>query len=173
LICSGSQGHVFEISPAGQVVWNYQISAPIPTSIFHAHYVERTLWTDAREISAAAGGSVVFRYIGGTPLAFGTEILAGSASGTTPGFPVGGVTVPLNYDFWTDFTLALANSPLLTHSVGVVGIYGDGTSTLNVPPGALPPSFAGAHFDFAVLLVGYGTTQPLAASNAVRLTVAP
>src|SRR5262245_55898810 len=107
LICSGFQsGWVFELDAASQIVSSFTLG----TNAFHAHYVDRRLWADKSSISASAGGSVTFDIIAGTALAGAGYVLLASGSGTTPGIPIDGYVVPLNYDWMTAYTLLNANT---------------------------------------------------------------
>ena len=163
LICSALQARVLEVTPGGQIVWSSATGDN--TAIFHAHYVERTLWSQPATVSVAAGGLVHFVPILGTPHAGHAYGLLASASGTTPGFGFGNVTIPLNYDFITAFMIENANSFPLIESVGVLDLQGRGAATLIVPPGAAVP--ATLHFACIVIdpagpaLVGSTTPVPL------------
>lgn len=80
-------------------------------------------------------------------------LLTGSASGTTPGIPVDGLTVPLNVD---SYLLALAsspNSPPLEDGLGVLDADGRGEAAFTIPSATLNPSLAGStlHHAFVVL----------------------
>lgn len=166
LVCSGAQGRIFEITSAGQVVWNYILGS----NLFHAHYVERRLWSGQETVSGAAGGTVRFDFIAGTPEAGRVYLLLASASGTSPGISSGGFVLPLNPDAVFDFTVAFANTPILTQTLGALSSLGRATSFLNLPalsvPGPVPLHFAGAVLDPLTLAV-------TATTNAVPLTILP
>jgi Arylsulfotransferase (ASST) len=167
LICSGFQnGWTFEVNPASQIVATYTLGI----NAFHANYVERRLWADKTSISGAAGGSVTFDVIAGTALAGAGYILLASASGTTPGIPVDGYVVPLNYDGVTDYTLMNANTSLLVNTAGVLNSLGRATATLQLPPGLIG---APVKADFAAAFVDLATIHVVGTTNAVSLTVVP
>jgi hypothetical protein len=170
LICAGAQAWVFEVTPAAQVVWSFVLPGA-NTLIFHAHYVERTLWADKSSLSGAAGGTVTFDVIAGSPHAGRTYVLLGSASGTTPGIPVGGgLVLPLNFDPVLQFTFDNANTPVLSNTLGVLDALGRATATLNLPAGAVAGP-GQAHF--AAAIIDAATATVVATTNAVPLSVAP
>ena len=74
-----------------------------------------------------------------------------TASGTTPGFKVGNLQVPINIDLLTRIGLQHANTPLFSNFVGILDKDGLGTATLNAPP--LPGSL-GVNLDFVFLQDG-------------------
>jgi hypothetical protein len=168
LICSGGQSWVFEVTPAGQTVFSYMLGGP---NIFHAHYVERTLWADKASLSGAAGGTVTFDVIAGSPHAGRTYVLLASASGTAPGVPFGGgVVLPLVVDDVFQFSVDNVNTPVLSNTFGTLSALGRATATLNLPPGAVAGPTQ-AHF--AAAIVDLGTSTVVAATNPVPLTVDP
>jgi hypothetical protein len=167
LICSALQGAVFEVAPAGSLVW-YSILDP-GTWIFQAHYIDRNLWADRTSVSASTGGSVRFDAIFGTPLAGMHYYLLASMSGTTPGIPVDGITFPLNFDSLLEFTYTKANSSALSQTSVTLDSLGRAQSTVNLPAGLTGPAqvhFAGAVYDSTLGVF-------VAATNPVPLTVTP
>jgi hypothetical protein len=167
LVCSGFQnGYTFELDPASQIVATYTLGM----NAFHAHYVDRRLWADKASVSASAGGSVTFDIIAGTAFVGMGYVLLASGSGTTPGIPIDGVTIPLVWDGILDFTIQNANTPILVNTAGVLNALGRATATLQLPPGIIvgpaQAHFAAAFVDLTALHV-VGTT------NAVPLAVVP
>jgi hypothetical protein len=169
LICSGSQALWLEVTPAGDVVF----SADLGNNTFHARYTERTLWADRETLSAAAGGTVAFELIAGTPEGGQSYWLLGSISGTTPGFTKNGIPVPLNWDAYTDLTLDLANTPVLTDTFGSLDGLGKASASLNVGAGVLPPTAFGIVLSHAYVAFDPGTSKLSWASNAVDVLIDP
>lgn len=101
-------------------------------------------------------------------------VIAATASGTSPGFPLApGITVPLNFDAVTQLSLQLANSPVLPGAAGVLDAAGHGAGALVLGPGMLPPSLAWHTIHFAAAgadPLGSGWTF---ATNAAGLLVLP
>ncbi len=160
LITSSLQSRAFEVTPAGQVVWQKTTGV-----VFNVTHVKRSLWESATELSAANGGTVGFDLIPGTREAGRPYFLAGSMSGTSPGFQVGAVTVPLNPDAYLVNTLGTA---LLPGSVGIVGANGRATASFALPAG-IANELAGTLLHHAFLVFDPSTVALTHASNASPL----
>lgn len=119
-------------------------------------------------VSAADGASVPFTIDLGASSAMSSYLLVGSASGTSPGLPWSGLTVPLNWDdvMWT--TLTYPGPPLLPGSFGVLDAVGRATASLEATPGLLDP-LIGLHLDWALIALG---TAPVV-TNAVGFDILP
>ena len=87
-----------------------------------------------RKISGATGGTHKLYVNAGVARAGQLYALAGSASGTNPGTPIGMFIVPLNIDAYTDLTLANANVGPFVNTVGVLNADGRGLAQIVVPP---------------------------------------
>lgn len=122
-------------------------------------------------ISVATGGAQAWLLDAGSANRGRLYWVMGSLSGTFPGVTlasgVGSVTMPLNPDYWTQATLALANTPALTNSRGVLDSAGQAQATLNVPA-ITNPSAIGVALDHAYLVFDARSNYYLA-SNAVTL----
>ncbi len=116
------------------------------------------------------GSAVGFRLDAGAALAGGVYLLVGSASGTSPGTPLGAVTLPLNVlgDPWFETTVVLANSPSLQMTLGVLDPSGHAQSTLVVPPNS-PLAWSGIRLHHAFVVFDFATGSFAFASNAVPL----
>jgi hypothetical protein len=121
-------------------------------------------------LSAAAGGTAGLSLDAGGEFAGRSYFILGSLSGADPGtpFPGTGVTLPLNWDFFSNLVYATANTPSFADFHGVLD--GDGrANALFDTMGPLPPGAAGAHIHFAYLLY-----DPIDfASNPVELEITP
>jgi hypothetical protein len=109
------------------------------------------------EVSAAAGGSVPFTLNLGASQAGQGYVLLGSAAGTQPGTPFGGVTVPLNHDRLFNWTLVDGQPPLFVGFQGVLDAGGRAEASFVPPPGLLLP-LAGLHTDWAAVVSGTPAT---------------
>ena len=123
----------------GTFVWLNQVVANLVT-------------TDVGKISLSAGGAQQLNLnVGG---AFGGDLylMLGSLSGTSPGIPFSGFTVPLNPDPYFFHTVNHPNLGPLTTSFGTLNPEGSGMAQLSLPPGT-DASLAGAtvHHAFGVL----------------------
>ncbi len=125
------------------------------------------LSVDVDQLPLVPGATQTFTLNAGTGLAGGAYLLVGSASGTSPGFVVGSVVLPLNVDFY--FLVTLASPSFLQGSAGVLDGDGQASASLTLP-GGLSPTLVGItlHHAYGVLNPG-----PAFASNAVPLTLAP
>lgn len=169
LVCSGRQGWLFEVTPAGQRVWEYFENVGAH-SLFHAHHTQRSLWADREAISAAAGGAVQFDLQAGTPRAGDAYVLLGSASGNTPGFALSGVNVPLNADGYLFGVIGSLGSGIFASWAGTTDASGGATATYALP--ALP-FLAGIRLDHAMLTIDPVSLTLSLASNAVPLSFLP
>ncbi len=167
LICSGAQARVFEVTPAGATVWQYQTTG----QIFHAHFVDRALWASGTSITLAQGGSINFDLILGAPHAGESHLIAASATGTTPGIGLGAFTLPLNPDPLTSFCLDNANSAMLVNTLGVLNAQGRAQASLALP--ALPGLPGALTTHWAALIWNPSTMAIRAASVAVPVTIIP
>lgn len=134
-----------------------------------------SLTVDIDQISIAAGGVQTFSLDAGSTHADKLYYLLGSISGTSPGFPVGGLQLPLNFDSYFLLTLTRPNVPPLTNSRGLLssvdsGQGGTAQATFELPPGAAT-GFEGLTLDHAFLVLD--SPGVIFASNAVTLDLVP
>ncbi len=115
---------------------------------------------------SSVGGTQGFTLDAGPAFAGLPYLLAGSVSGAVPGFPVGGLIVPLNPDFYFSLTIDFPNTAPLANSLGLLDASGRSSATLTLPPG-LPPLVA--EHAFAVV----NAAQVVFVSNPERLTITP
>jgi hypothetical protein len=110
------------------------------------------LTVSPHEISAAAGGTAEFTLMAGLENASRNYLLLGSASGTSPGFPLPGglVTVPLNWDAFTHMVLNQLNTQLFSGFMESLDGSGHGAAHMNLTP--LPHGAVGLTLYFAYIL---------------------
>ena len=132
------------------------------------------LTVDTVTHSLSAGGSVNFSLQAGAHHAGELYLLVGSVTGTTPGFMVDGILVPLNVDAYTVLTLKRANQGPFKNTFGVLDGAGSapGPVAIGPLPAGLDPSLAGLHLDHAYVTL---TLAPkvVFASNAAPLDFVP
>jgi hypothetical protein len=92
-----------------------------------------TAWP--KTVSEAAGGTQKLYVQAGSAHAGELYVIAGSASGTNPGTPIGAFVVPLNLDSYTDFTLAFANMGPYINTLGNLNASGRALAQIVVPAG--------------------------------------
>jgi len=113
-----------------------------------------SLTANTYEISASAGGSITLRLTAGPAEASRRYLVCGSFSGTEPGTPLpGGLVLPLNRDWISDFVLGHINTPWFVDFMGNLDTRGQGTAQLVVPAGLLE-GFENVDFYFAYPLLG-------------------
>jgi hypothetical protein len=119
------------------------------------------------EVSAASGGTV--NMFLETEAAKGNRQfgILGSVTGTSPGFNAGFVTVPLNYDVFTDIVILFWNTPVFENFLGTLDGKGRASAALNAT--AIDPVAVGVTLDFAYILA-----NPIDfASNPAPVTIVP
>jgi hypothetical protein len=124
-----------------------------------------SLWADVRFFPSRLGGVSNFTLDAGAAYAGRVYVLGGSISGTTPGIPLGTITVPLNYDPFTATMLTMLNTPVFANFFGVLDGSGQATAQLDLT-GIPNPGWNGLimHFAFVTLSFDY-------ASNPVAIEV--
>ena len=95
--------------------------------------------------------------------------MTGTSPGVTLASLAGSVTIPLNPDFWTDITIGLANSAILTKTRGTLDGSGRANATFNVPR-ITNTSAVGVKFYHAALVYDARGNFYMA-SNPVELTL--
>src|SRR5262245_12289967 len=131
----------------------------------------QTLTGNTTTINLLVGGTQTLDLNAGPAFAGALYIVLGSVSGTSPGFPAGAFTLPLNLDGYFLFTLLNPNTGLLSNSLGFLGPAGTAQASFNIPPGT-DPSLAGLVVDHAYGIVDPFTGGVLGVSNAVAVTLA-
>lgn len=108
------------------------------------------LSTDA--VSVAAGAEVDFYLRAGTDEPDRDYIILGSLSGTAPGVPLNPwVTLPLNWDFFSNVVLSYTNSPALLNFKKTLDDTGEAWAHMSTM-GPMPPSAVGFDMYFAYVL---------------------
>lgn len=149
-------------------------SDPPNGSPFDAYYVDEaagakpdTLTSDKQTISSAGGKVELSLYAGGEHKN-SSYFMLGSVSGTEPGTSLPLVTVPLNWDIFTNIVLSLANTPVFVRFNDALDASGTGSATLDTL-GPLPHSAVGTVLYFAYVLY-----YPIDfASNPVAIEIVP
>ncbi len=118
---------------------------------------------------AAAGGATSLTTMAYPEFAGTTTIVLGTLSGTSPGFVMNGIAVPINVDTATTTILTFANTPFFAGFVGALDASGGASSTMTLPPGVVPASLVGASLDFSSLLID-PSGRVIGASAPARVT---
>lgn len=132
-----------------------------------ADFMKPTLAT----VSAARGGNVGMLLSPGFALSGGYYFIVSTLSGTSPGTPLGHVTLPINFDYFTFVATGLINVGPFQNFFGTINGAGFATPTFAVPPGLA--GLVGTKFWFAALDVDPTTYRHRYASNAVEVRIVP
>ncbi|MEZ5976864.1 MAG: hypothetical protein R3F34_01410 [Planctomycetota bacterium] len=124
------------------------------------------------EVSVATGGTVELHVDLEAALAGDVYVVVGGVSGTSPGTPLpGGLTLPLNTDAYTDWSIASANSAVYQASLGLLDAFGDAHARLVVPP--LPAAFVGLPLVHAAVAFDAASGTASVATQPVGLQLVP
>ncbi|MAG56515.1 MAG: hypothetical protein CMJ83_09515 [Planctomycetes bacterium] len=116
-------------------------------------------------ISLSAGGTQALAIDVGPALGGAVYFAAGSFSGWTPGFSLGGKNVPLNMDAYFTFALTYPNQLPLLNNFANLDPQGQATVAFQLPAGSAP-SLAGIVLHHAAAIIG-----PLLTVDAVTNAV--
>ena len=94
-----------------------------------------TLTTNTFSLSVSTGGTQLFSLDAGAEHARRYYWILGSVRRIPSGITLGGLHFPLNPDFYTDFTIAFANTAVLINTRGKLNGTGRGAAVLKVPKG--------------------------------------
>jgi outer membrane protein assembly factor BamB len=97
-----------------------------------------SLLDGAEQHSLTTGGQIPHLLIRGTNRAGNVYLLAGSATGTSPGIPLDLVIAPLAFDNYTLSSLTGANGPIFQFTLGLLDSAGTARANLALPPANLP-----------------------------------
>ena len=135
--------------------------------------VSDPLTADTTSVSLSAGGTQNLSLDAGPAFASKLYLVAGSATGTSPGLLIDGVSVPLNADFYLTTTVKSANKGPFVGTLGFLSGTGTTASAIALPAG-LDPSLAGLTLNHAGIVLDVpGAGVVTFASNAVPLTLTP
>lgn len=132
--------------------------------------ITMALSADGCTLSAGMGGIINFYLYAGKENANRWYMILGSITGTDPGTPLPGgqVTLPINWDAFTNIVIDLVNTPFFENFLGQLDSEGSGTATFNTY-GPLPAEFVGSTLNFA-----YALNKPYDfVSNPVAIEVVP
>ncbi|GEM_PF-4189501 len=134
---------------------------------------KETLAADRAGISTAVGGTVNLTMDFKAANAGRVYLLLGGVSGSIPGILLpGGARLPLNFDFFTNFSLLLAGNPaVFPGSVGLLDTAGKGKAGF-VMPGSRLRTLAGRSLLFATVVFPSGA-GPWIASNPAAVALRP
>lgn len=121
----------------------------------------------AGRLPASFGGGVGVALNFDASFAGQLYFIGATASGTTPGLPIGGVTIPLNLDAVTNLSLNLANSGTFVNTLGTLDADGDAAAQIVLPGNA---NLAGTTVNVAAITIDLLTGTVSSASNPGTVT---
>ncbi|TAJ09276.1 MAG: hypothetical protein EPO68_15390, partial [Planctomycetota bacterium] len=129
-----------------------------------------SLGTNAYQISVSTGGVQQFYLFAGPTYALHPYLLMGSVSGTSPGFTLDSLLVPLNLDSYSTFTFSNPNKPPLSNNFSVINLFGFASASLTIPAGTTLVGLTASH---AYVVIEPSPLSVVFASNAVSVTLVP
>lgn len=155
---------ILDSDPRPGYVYDFACVVHINFSMFAQIDVERPLEADVLDVSLSTGGTVNFDLQAGPANAGELYFMLGSLSGTAPGTPFGGLTVPLNLDAYT-LDLLAAPGTIIAGQLGFLDASGEAAASLTVPTG-LDPALVGTTAHHAYVTINPITTAVTSVSNA-------
>ena len=152
LITQGMFRRIFEITPAGNVVWEYTDPSEAGF-IFQASLIERSNWNRVEEVSRTAGGTIECTAVIDSSLAGQNYFMLASlvTEGTTP--VPGGVVLPFTADILTSGMLQFPNTALFINTFGQLDASGRADSDILIPPNLLVPNLVGREMEICYVVV--------------------
>ena len=127
---------------------------------------------DATEISLASGGVQNLALEAGPDNADNAYLFLGSITGSSPGFPFGGLQVPLNVDPYLFMLIQNPGASPVANAINALDTAGKGVARV-VIPGGMDPIFAGVTVSHAYLVFDIQTLNPVFVSNAESVDLVP
>lgn len=126
-------------------------------------------------ISLTDGGAHELFLDAGESLAGQAYFVLGSRTGTSPGTPVDGFVLPLNFDAYTTNSALNAGLSPWVGTVGLLDGQGRAEARIEVPPGASTPALIGLVLNHAYVTLDVASAAPAVSSvsNAATLELLP
>ena len=121
-------------------------------------------------LSLSDGGTSLLSLDADSSLAAQRFVVAGSITGTDPGFPLGAFQVPLIIDSYFQQTLTLSASNPLGNSFGSLNSAGNATTSFTILPNA-DPTLVGLEVKHAAVIFSLSPLDVLEVSNAASITL--
>jgi streptogramin lyase len=173
VVVSNTASYIYRYDTSGTLLASYP-AAQFGIPVFLTVVTTPSLIGVPATISVGLGGYQVLFTDMGPALAGMAYLALGSASGTDPGIPFGGLTLPLNWDSYLGFTLANPNKPPLTASAGVLNSEGQAVTVFSLSAGS-DPSLVGITLSHACAILDFQALPPAVVefTEAVDLKLLP
>jgi len=134
-------------------------------------YESPSLTTDGYEVPEMLGGAIALPMNAGAHWANRSYMIFGRVSGSSPGtaFPGGLITLPFNWDMFTNIVILFVNQPMFQNFMGQLDVGEKSSATLKLPT---VNGLAGIDMLFAYGLVDSNGAWDYA-SNAVMVKIVP
>ena len=127
-----------------------------------------TLIASATDLSASVGGTVSLDLVGPEDPSGRDYLLLATTSGIGPGFAIGGIQFPLNYDLFMLISYRQRNGSVFVDTQRTLAANGTASAQFSAPAGALTP-LVGGEISFA-----YMTLNPIDfPSSPVSILIVP
>ena len=169
LICQGMFRRLFEVSPTGDIVWDYTDTNETGF-IFQCDFVERSMWSRVDEVSRTAGGVIECTSMVGSTFAGESYFMLASLepAGSTP--VPGGLALPFTADILTSGMLQFPNTPIFGNTFGQIDALGRADSQITIPGNFLVPSLVGREMEIAYAVVdSTGTVVKVTTPTTVEI----
>lgn len=171
----GRFGAAVAINAAGEFLTGAWAAASPSGQLSGAAYstrVRRLMRTKA-EVSITAAGTTDLVLFAGAEHAGAIHFVVGSYTGTSLGFEVDGVTLPIDRDAYTDQCVFDYNGAILTNNLGVIGEDGTAVVHFQLPTG-LDPALAGVRIWHTAIVIGSPVFwPPVLVTDPVDLVLVP
>lgn len=129
------------------------------------------LSTDVNVISARQGGVVNFSLDAGVINSYRLYVMCATTSGNSPGTILpSGVTLPINWDYFSTYVMINWNTPTFHNFVGPLDLFGKGSAQFNTTGmGPVSAGCIGKVLSFAFVTTCYWDFV----SNPVDITIIP
>lgn len=165
-------GRTWALNESGTVSFGASFGPAFTGSTATFRLPTGTLFINPPTLSTSAGGTAQIRIHLGSKQAGRTYLTLASQSGSTPGLPLGLVTLQLNPDSLTTAALQGVNTPPWGQTLGVLNDAGQATATLTLPAGLT--ALTGLQITFATLAIEIsGIPFVAAASTPAQLFLVP
>jgi GH18 family chitinase len=160
----------------GAMFW--ELSADRNKSLLNVVHAELTkvpaLRAPVREISVSLPARIDLFVESDASRAGRFHYVVSSLSGTTPGLPLPGGVLPLNFDVMTWISVWSANTPLFPNTIGQLDAAGSAKAGFNATVlGPLPATLIGLRLTFAAWITQSGTNLTGEPTNPVDVFLTP
>ncbi len=171
---TGGTANDVEVAPSGRITVAGSAYDPVAgrSEAIAWRFQPEPLVAEPATLPLSAGGRQELFLASGRAHAGELYWVVGSASGATPGVPLGGgYVLPLAYDWYLTWTLTEANGAVLRQTLGLLDDFGGAHAAVELPAG-IAPALANATLHHAFVALSL-TADVTFVSNAAPLMLLP